>query len=788
MLRLSSLSKTKTIFYGFALFSVTLSGMLLSSHKVAAIDESNNGWVPSQIQISTVYPNGDCSPKAHAQGNWISPRGRSADLSASVSTGQTGLPLQWQYYSGICNNGLNPFGTGSTRDDIKNLVATYAINTSISASIDGIGPVGVSVGSPNSVAFGYNYNYRYQPLNRQSIPIDVTLPSNLAPGVYRLVINFGNKSAHAYTNNAPGQVTCVKDGSVRSALLSCPEDSPGIPLTLFVNGGSRQPEGNVDGVSCGLGGLSGWAIDPDTPNTPIRVDFYDGPLGVGNGVGSATADRPHDPAETLPYGNPNARFLLDFSRYPSLYRGPHTLYAYAIDSAGGPWRFLGSNTFEYTAPPCSPSNIPSNVVNLVPKAAANLDDDENPQHAVFNSGISTGAPADGTITRRLYIRRGGVEETIPGQPGTENRRLDQFDYLPIDIANPQTALRFATLGNSPFSPGDEICIDVTVTPRQVRVYQDGVVETTDNNPVTNTNCDRFVNKPFLSAYGGDVSAGGGFGTACSASNAGINTNNNAALLGSGVEFAAQAVGVISGFSSARLTNPPKALTFSNNTAALGNFAAGHCIKDYFSKAPANVTAGTEVSPGSLTSGIVKYGSGAGSTTTLHSGNLGDGVRTSLYIDGNLVIDGTGIGYASGSWADTKQIPSLHVYVSGNIWIQSSVLNLNGMFVAQPRSGVPDSGRIITCATGSARVARTDLFNVCGNRLVVNGGLVADRVDFLRAGSSMRLADTGSEGSPSSSKGAEVINMSPEFIMVAPDADHREILKKYQFFTTLPPVL
>ena len=113
-----------------------------------------------------------------------------------------------------------------------------------------------------------------------------------------------------------------------------------------------SPFGSFDGATGLVGGavqVTGWTIDPDAPTTPTAVHVYiDGPAGSGaRGVNLGLADlsRPDVGAATPGAGN-NHGFNTTIT---GLSPGPHTLYAYAINAAGG-----GSNpllrTLQATVP------------------------------------------------------------------------------------------------------------------------------------------------------------------------------------------------------------------------------------------------------------------------------------------------------------------------------------------------------------------------------------------------------------------------------------------------------
>ena len=97
---------------------------------------------------------------------------------------------------------------------------------------------------------------------------------------------------------------------------------------------NHQPMGNFDSVS-NSGTAYGWALDQDNATQSIAVHFYaDGTAGTGEFMGATTANVPRpDVNNATGYpGNHGYAYAI-----PDKYRNgiQHTIYAYAIDSAGG---------------------------------------------------------------------------------------------------------------------------------------------------------------------------------------------------------------------------------------------------------------------------------------------------------------------------------------------------------------------------------------------------------------------------------------------------------------------
>ena len=96
---------------------------------------------------------------------------------------------------------------------------------------------------------------------------------------------------------------------------------------------NTNPVGFFD-VMDANGNAAGWALDPDAPAQAIRVDFYvDNPAGAGIFIGSTTANLPRPDVNLVTKypGDHGFNFQLP-QQYLS---GYHSIYAYAIDTAGG---------------------------------------------------------------------------------------------------------------------------------------------------------------------------------------------------------------------------------------------------------------------------------------------------------------------------------------------------------------------------------------------------------------------------------------------------------------------
>lgn len=302
-------------------------------------------------------------------------------------------------------------------------------------------------------------------------------------------------------------------------------------------------------------------------------------------------------------------------------------------------------------------------------------------------------------------------------------------------------------------------------------------------------CFHVGKKPFASVLGGDVSAGGGVVTQanCAIANSaaaiiGWNRGQASGYQGAGVQFAAYALGVIldvaTSLGSGSDAAPPTGLSFANTSTnpSAGRFGGElgsvTCIPDHFAALPASYsTIDVSSTSAALPSGVY-YRNG---DLQLNSGVINRGERVSVYVDGDVYINGS-IAYGDGgTWSD-HDIPLFRLVVNGDIYIAPGVSQLDGLYVAQSPDGV-SKGIIYTCATGlRAPVGLTSLLGTCDNTLTVNGSFVARQVRLLRA-----------SGSLSANTPAEVFNYNPA-LWIAQPLDAAAGTNSYDSITSLPPIL
>ena len=421
-------------------------------------------------------------------------------------------------------------------------------------------------------------------------------------------------------------------------------------------------------------------------------------------------------------------------------------------------------------------------------------DEENPNNVTFNASfelpIGRGMK-DVQVSCKYYIRPlVGADRDL----GSENdKQYLNSSYL---------CTKNVALSN--LTAGDRVCADYVAAPGEARTDQTTDVITRIIQATTLPNpkhiCAAVKNKPFVSFYGNDVFAGGGYGSTCNAVSR-IRAFTNNGVSGSGVQFAASALGEVSGFNSARLRTgaqkplPPDGLTFANIGATDGQNGIGqHCLFDYYSHRDDDTVA--QDKPDAVITSLAKGKWKHSGSVTIGNGtspvSIGLGNKASLYVDGDVTIN-SNVEYAPDSgWLTLNDIPSFYLIVKGNIYVSPNVTRLDGMYIMQPNTGTP-TGAMFTCAaaTPTHQFTPLDRYNNCKNRLTINGGLQAVRVYFDRIGTySLRDATNSTEAKAGSSTGAEIVNFSPEMYLTSPNIprESRSGGTDNQNLEVLPPVL
>jgi hypothetical protein len=286
------------------------------------------------------------------------------------------------------------------------------------------------------------------------------------------------------------------------------------------------------------------------------------------------------------------------------------------------------------------------------------------------------------------------------------------------------------------------------------------------------------------------------------------------------QLAAISEGVVSGFGSAGLrpSSPfptgDAGLTFANTGNpgnVLGKLGTRPCIGDYFFKH----TLATTTDPGANGAGV----NTSAKQAYFHTGNMTlpaldiqDGASIAIYVDGNLGITGPiTLHNANSGWSSINDVPSIFIIVKGNIYIDSSVTNLDGVYIAQS-NGAAQTGIIDTCAAASAwsSISLDSLLGSCQSQLNVNGAFISQNVKFHRAYASVRNSQGGERpaggfedctqnGAPGGTRSAaeitfdcsaEIFRLTPEVFLGVPQISQENgpTAGKFDYITSLSPVL
>lgn len=329
--------------------------------------------------------------------------------------------------------------------------------------------------------------------------------------------------------------------------------------------------------------------------------------------------------------------------------------------------------------------------------------------------------------------------------------------------------------------------------------------------------------PYIKSYGGDVSAGGWFNNAATGSSCASSSNyqgpsyssgSNKNLYGGILTYAKDDSGISAGGSSSQYgvfatgnidtqdfvydVNWPVTGGFYSDGAVVatgagtpvgqlsfanfGNLAnswggqfdgaspQGDCIPDYYTSKQTNTQNYTgDISNWSALNGNYIFNNAGITVINSVPVSTAAGKNIALFINGNAYI-GANITYAS---HNPTNVPKFALIVRGNIYISPSVTQLDGWYIAQPAdSGTPatNDGLIWTChENDNATTLDASYVSACRQPFVVNGGLVAKRINFARARGNLTATTTEDSlsGGLASSNIAEIINYSPDMVIGGP---------------------
>lgn len=225
----------------------------------------------------------------------------------------------------------------------------------------------------------------------------------------------------------------------------------------------------------------------------------------------------------------------------------------------------------------------------------------------------------------------------------------------------------------------------------------------------------------------------------------------------------------------------------------------HCNPNYFQLMKEN--------------GVTEHNSGTLSTIDNEFNNpIPDGKKKKILVNGDLFID-KDIVYENDSWGSISEIPNVTIVVKGNINISPTVKRIDGMLVAQPKCEIPQysgsgacfssnfykNGVINTCSYQNNKVPNYDAPEICNNQLVINGSVIAKKINWYRTQGSTVCPDPDLLGNcteanpnePSSSQSiAEVVDFSPELYLSPLNlaTDNEGPTNSYDSIVSLPPIL
>jgi len=312
---------------------------------------------------------------------------------------------------------------------------------------------------------------------------------------------------------------------------------------------------------------------------------------------------------------------------------------------------------------------------------------------------------------------------------------------------------------------------------------------TNNLPYCNVNGTFTINflrifKPRFQIKNGDVVAGSTLQSlGCSKKDAKISGYPS-----SGSEYAAIATGTISNFVSGQglyglSTNP---LTFSNfnNSGGNpnnygGNFGMVPCLTNYFHPPSSSNDPNTYI----INSTGPPYYSIPTNNQNL---TIQPNQHYTYYVNGNVIINHNILLSATNN---PTKIPSFNLIVKGNIYIDSNVTELDGLYEALETGNNGNNGNIYDCNTGTnSRVILTPLYPQCSQQLTFNGSVMAQNTFHLDR---MTIPPNPQPNGPP----AEIFNLSPLlwFDQInnnssgTPAFNENNTQPQYSSLTSLPPI-
>jgi hypothetical protein len=792
-----------------------------------SLNPDPSGTIPADIQTSLESCDSHNPLQSPGFEQWISPAGQPTTTSITVPDGTPYIDLEYHFVGAVCASNS---AVTDTDTFVENASATTDDPNIPPGTINGI------VGSILSLHFSGDYQkigaYRHDSKVFRYFPDGGSFNKT-----HTITIELSTKVINSFKS---GVFLCVKDGSPASDwndFGACPAGTPTFPLFIQVEPPeSKYPDGDFNWLSCD--GAEGWAFDSDNYAAKLDIHlYYDSPGNLSR-------------RQTFGPGNPNipgqyevvARQDVNdaYGGRPGLGHGfkipgwqlgqflndayPHTVYAYAIgvNSAGnqdGKNQFLGKKKVgPCTQPTCSGLELRDQATNqriVSPEVGQTF----TATFGAVYGGITPISQAQGAYA--IY-QKGAALSLKSGHIGPKPTTPYYDPYT-------------VTIRNITISQADEYTFHWTYE----WPTEDGTQQIdAGNGRHTCTPIFTVSVRPYFRVYGNDVQAGGTFtnNSSCTisevynpkatilafnrvrmpwnAENADPNSPSYEQWSGSASQYAAFALGEINQFMtvgqhSARRNNNGFTRTSAISDLTFGNYHPDREIRDYVPSVGPN-------HPALDNQKVIHYGGESGMPSCAedwfahNQGNISKGPltlpgvkvpggvvnpgeKTALYVDGDVFID-SNINFVGGGWGtpNNNRIPSFYLIVKGNIYIDASVSQLDGVYIAQPTgvdaAGKPTDGKIYTCAVNKRAPHTSELYSDCNKKLTVNGSFIAQEVKLQRTKGTLRLSQ------PAEARGsgniAEVFNFTPETYLAKP---HDSLIdgsvgSEYDFITSLPPIL
>jgi hypothetical protein len=518
--------------------------------------------------------------------------------------------------------------------------------------------------------------------------------------------------------------------------------------SLTVTGGDG-PGGVITAGQTNLN-VSGTIYNYPDPAHPEKTTL---PASLPNGDRlSLTFNGEHDVGASIPVGSVSAPINLG---QITANAGPNpstqTISAYPDYYGTGPIGPACSTSFSVYAPFTLTPNAQVTLHNTV----SGIDTDENPNEVISTTSvIGGGTPISEHVTSSLS------SSTSACGSATVNSTSNDGPFNPGATTYLYNNYTYPTC-TTPLKAGDNYCADIYV-PVAFGGFVGPGGDIVGGAPAEQKTCANVNNKPFFKVFNGGAAAGGAFsatsGGSCSGGGTLASWNNDTGTyptitggdFGASAQLNALALKNIVGFGSSQppFGQSPTYLSFANNDStnitgdnysprlggAFDPTGNGYCFTD---------------KPAPSTGDVTSY---ASSQHLNDSGQLTIPLNDekSVYVTGDVYI-AHNVVYSSpnsGLWnlvalaLGFGSIPHFELHATGNIYIDPSVTELDGLYTSQ--------GKIYTCGAGTAPYAdgttpstpyapmlATELFDNCNKQLTVYGNFVGSQVNMMRTFGSLR---------------------------------------------------